>query len=66
MLEGRIRRAARILQPFTHKEVARNPMDRAINDAFMVLEWGRTVEEDEAHEAARQTVKLPGKDGDHA
>lgn len=48
----RLQKAASILHPFTTQEYGETLMQQAINDAFSVLEWGETVAEEEAEQAA--------------
>lgn len=48
--DPRIDRASRILQPFTSNDYGTSRIQRAINDAFNVLQWGKTVPEEEVEE----------------
>lgn len=51
--QARLERAATILHPFTHHDNTGPPIEDAVNDAFNVLEWGKTAAE-EAAEAAKE------------
>lgn len=47
-LAQRIKRAADILHRYTSQPPINRPLERAINDAFNVLEWGKTLEQEAA------------------
>ena len=54
-LYARNERASLILQPYTSHAEGKTPIQKAVNDAFNVLQWGRTAAEEREEEAAEKS-----------